>query len=157
MERKNKEKSKTCIISTNLNITPAIQKKVENDNTKSHLKSHKFGQLTELNFNEKIKILFDSKKFSIGNQFDQKGSEKFLNEKDECLKLIYLDETILERENSIKKKRRATKSKTEKRDPNFKLKGIHRIKNIKEKYESFFSTESSKQIISEFCSKQNEK
>ena len=150
MERKNKEKSKSFKIFTNLNIISTKQKKDQNVGIQSHLKSGKLGYLAECDFTEKVQKLFDSNKFSIGNQFDQEGSEKFLAEKDECLKCIDLDYTILDKENSKKNKRKSkSKSKTHKRKTAHS-KYFPPIEFINEDDESFFSTESSKQIIREF-------
>ena len=150
MERKNKEKSKTHKIITNLNITSTKYKKDQNEDILLQLKSNKLDYLEDFKFEEKIKILFDSKKFSIGNQFDQKGSEKFLAEKDECLKCMDLDYTILEKKNSNKfERKRKNKSKTQKGNLIHNLKYIPQIEINNENIESFFSTESSKQIFKE--------
>ena len=159
MERKNNEKFKSHKIITYLNITQKEEKQDQNEDPQLQLQSGRSDNLTELNFDEKLKKLFDSKKFTIGNQFDQEGSEKFLEEKDECLKLMDLDDTILETKKKDKKKSRrknAVKSKTEIKNQNHNLKYIPRIKTTDENIESFFSTESSKQIIKEFILKSNE-
>ena len=153
MERGNKEKSKTYKAFICLYITPNKLKKEKNVFIHPHLKSGKLGYFAECDFAEKIQKLFDIKKFSIGNQFDQKGSEKFLAEKDECLKCMDLDYTILEKTKSKSNKRkRESKSKTEKRKMkiNRKLKNAPQISIIKESDESFFSSETSKQIFKEF-------
>ena len=98
MERKDNEKSKSNKHLNFFNLSSPNQKKDQNKNkedAKSKTKSDKLSRLIEYDFEEKLKKLFDSKKFTIGNQFDQEGSEKFLAEKDECLKLIDLDYTAL--------------------------------------------------------------
>ena len=148
MERKNKEKSKSSKIFINLNFKPIKQKNDQNVGKQSYLKSDNLCHLAECDFSEIIQKLFDSNKFSIGNQFDQKGSEKFLAEKNECLKCIDLDYTILEKKNS-KKRKSKSKNKTKKRNIAH-IKYFPPIKIINEKDDSFFSTESSKQIFREF-------
>ena len=150
MERKNKEKSKTHKIITNFNIISTKNKKDQNEDILLQLKSNKIDYLENFKFEEKIKILFDSNKFSIGNQFDQKGSEKFLAEKNECLKCMDLDYTILEKKNSKKTKRKSkSKNQNQKRNTAH-IKYFPPIKIISENDESFFSTESSKQVFREF-------
>ena len=104
MERKNNEKSKSHKIFSYLNISQKTQKQDQNEDPQLRLQSGKLDHLTELNFDEKIKKLFDPKKFTIGNQFDQEGSEKFLDEKDECLKFMDLDDTILDTKKKTRKK-----------------------------------------------------
>ena len=144
------EKSKSSKIFTNLNIKPTKNQKAKKVDLQPHLRSGNLGHLSEYNFHEKIQKLFESKKFSMGNQFDQRGCEKFLAEKNECLKCIDLDYTILDKENSKKNKRKSkSKSKTHKRKTAHS-KYFPPIEFINEDDESFFSTESSKQIIREF-------
>ena len=150
MERKNKEKSKSSKIFTNLHFIPTKHKKEQNVGIESFLKSDNLCYLAERDFHEKIQKLFDSNKFSIGNQFDQKGSEKFLAEKNECLKCMDLDYTILEKKNSKKTKRKSkSKNQNQKRNTAH-IKYFPPIKIISEKDDSFFSTESSKQVFREF-------
>ena len=156
MERKKKEKCKSYKLFNHFNITPKKQKQVQNKDASSKIQSHDLGYLIELDFDEKIKQLFDSKKFTLGNQFDQKGSEKFLDEKDECLKYIELDDTILDTKNKNSKNKRrksGNKCKKELRKLSQDLKYIPRVEIPNEKIESFFSTESGKQIVKEFVSK----
>ena len=152
MERKNKEKSKSCESVTNFNITTKHVKN-QNEGIPLQLKSDKLAHLKDFNFEKKFQKLFDSKKFSIGNQFDQKGCEKFLSEKDECLKCMDLDYTILDKKKSKKcKKKTEKKMKIEKKNINNDLKYISEIEINKLDTESFFSTESSRRIIEEFVS-----
>ena len=132
MERKNKEKSKSFKIFTNLNIISTKQKKDQNVGIQSHLKSGKLGYLAECDFTEKVQKLFDSNKFSIGNQFDQEGSEKFLAEKDECLKCMDLDYTILEKKKLNKNEKNCeNKRKTEASNLLQDIKYSPQIKNNK--------------------------
>ena len=147
MERKNKEKSRSF---KNINN--------ENEDISPQLKKDKLWLLTEINVDEKLQKLFVSKKFSIGNQFDQKGSEQFLSEKDECLKLMNLDDIdniILETKTKTYKKNKRkseNKNKVETKNLYHDKKYIHRIKIVNMNDESFFSTESSKQTFKEFVS-----
>ena len=159
MERKNNEKSKSHKIFSYLNISQKEPKKDQNEDPQLQLRSGKLDHLAELNFDEKLKKLFAPKKFKIGNQFDQEGSQKFLEEKDESLKFTDLDDTILDVKKKDKKKSRkknAVKNKTEIKNKVHNLIHIPRIKTTNENIESFFSTESSKQVIKEFISKSNE-
>ena len=166
MEKKNKEKSKSYKKCTNLNVSTIDQKKNkneditdQNEDISTQLQSEKLRSLEELKFEDKLKKLFDSKKFLIGNHFDQKGSEQFLTEKDECLKLIGLDDTIDNKKINSKKNNKKAKKKYKKeiRKKNPDLEYIPSIKIKEENIESFFSADSSKQILKEFFSKSNEK
>ena len=159
MERKSNEKSKSNKLLTNLNFSQTKEAKDQNQDKPSKLKSHKFDHLIDYDFEEKVKKFFDDKKFTIGNQFDQKGSEKFLAEKDECLKFMDLDNTTLDDKNkNLKKskKKHRSKNKDEKIKLDHDLKYISEIKFIEENVESFLSEESSIQILNQFDSKSNE-
>ena len=148
MEIKNVEKSKSHKMLNSFNITPTKQKNEQDENIPLQLKSGNLSHLIEFNFDEKLKKFFDKEKFSIGNQFDQKGSEKFLAEKDECLKFMDLDYTILEKKKLKKnKKKRENKSHTKIKDLIHNVKYIPQIEINYENVESFFSTESFKQIF----------
>ena len=46
------------------------------------------------NFEKKIRKMFDRKKFKLSHKFNQKNSEIFLKDKDECMKDVELDDTI---------------------------------------------------------------
>ena len=160
MERRNIEKSKSDKLLFILNFSPIKTKKINIKDIYSPIKSHKLGHLVDYNFDEKLKKLFDSKKFTIGDQFDQEGSEKFLSEKDECLKLMDLDYTVLystKKKSPKDKRKNGNKSKNKKQKLNHDLKNIPEIKNINKNDESFFSTESVKQTVKEFISKSSEK
>ena len=125
------EKSKSFKTFTNLNIK-ATKQKNKNIDLLSHLRSGNLGNLSEYNFHEKIQKLFESKKFSIGKQFNQKGCEKFLAEKNECLKCMDLDYTILEKKNSNKNEKNCeNKRKTEASNLLQDLKYSPQIKNNK--------------------------
>ena len=155
MERNKKEKSKSDKLLLILNFSPEKQKIGQSKDISTQLKSSNLGNLTDDNFDIKLKKLFDSKKFTIGNQFDQEGSEKFLAEKDECLKAMDLDYTVIEtkKNNSKKdKKKRENKSKNVKKAFDVY---IPEIKITDENNESFFSKESSIRFIKEFVSKSN--
>ena len=109
MERNNKEKSKSDKLLLILNFSPEKQKIGQSKDISTQLKSSNLGNLADDNFDKKLKKLFDSKKFTIGNQFDQEGSEKFLAEKDECLKAMDLDYTVLKtKKKKFKKRQRKT-------------------------------------------------
>ena len=60
--------------------------KVKSDNTLEKFK--------ENDFEKKVKKMFDRKKFKISNEFNQKNSEIFLKDKDECMKDEELDDNI---------------------------------------------------------------
>ena len=49
----------------------------------------------ESEFENQIKKIFQQKKFFINNQYDHNGVKSFLKEKDECLKKMELDDSIL--------------------------------------------------------------
>ena len=93
------------------------QKKKLNDNNSpkhNHRRHHKSSQLAS-NFHGKslfcknvsksqdrpIKINLVSQKFKIANDFNEKNSNEFLNEKDECLREVILSDEIVEDEEYI--------------------------------------------------------
>ena len=92
--------------------------KVKSDNTLEKFK--------ENDFEKKVKKMFDRKKFKISNEFNQKNSEIFLKDKDECMKDEELDDTI-----PHKKKKHLDFS---------------RIKKNYNKINSFYSIESSNYV-----------
>ena len=75
----------TCIEE---NASPSFptKRKIESDNK---LELHR-----RTNFEKKVKKMFIRKKFKLSNEFNQKNSEIFLKNKDECMKDVYLDDTI---------------------------------------------------------------
>ena len=157
MEIENKEKYKSNRNVPIFSFSKTNQKKDENEDISKQLKSDKLLYF-EINFDEKLKKFFDKEKFKIGDQFDQKGSEKFLSEKDENLKLMDLDYTILySPKKDSKKHKKKHESKNEKKKLKHDEKYISDIKVIDENEESFISTESAKQFYKEFASKSNGK
>ena len=152
-EMKNKETSKVFEIFTNINISSSKLKINQKQDMPSQSKSDKLIHLRELNFDVKAKKLFESEKFIIGNQFDQKGCEKFLSAKDECLKCICLDETILNKKRVHKKNtnKHENKSKNKVRIENHDVKDNSRITIINKNDESFISTESIEEIFNDLC------
>ena len=152
MEMKNKEASKAFEIFTNINIDSS-ELKINQKQMSPQLKSDKLSHLMELNFEIKAKKLFESEKFIIGNQFDQKGCEKFLSAKDECLKCICLDENILDNKKVHKKnqKKHENKSEIKIKNKNHDVKDNSRISIINNNYESFISKDSIEEIFYELC------
>ena len=61
---------------------------------------HEKNKFHEINFNksqdEPIKINLVSQKFKIANDFNEKNSNQFLNDKDECLREVILSDEIKE-------------------------------------------------------------
>ena len=162
MERKDNEKPKSNKHLTIFNLSSTNKKNDRNENNEDEKlkpKSGKLGHLIEYDFEEKLKKLFDSQKFTIGNQFDQEGSDKFLNEKDECLKLMDLDYTVLYSTKKDSKKdgrKLKNKNKDRKSNLNHDEKYISDIKIVNENVESFLSSESSINNFKEFISNLNE-
>ena len=78
------------------------------------------------NFEKKVSKLFDKKKFKLSNKFNQKNSEIFLKEKDECMKEMNLEDSI-----PLNKKKRLYYSK---------------IKKNSNKLNSFYSVASSEYV-----------
>ena len=76
----------TCIEEKNISPSYNPNRKIKSENK---LEIH-----GETNFEKKIKKMFDRKKFKLGNEFNQKNSEIFLKDKDECMKDVVLDDTI---------------------------------------------------------------
>ena len=78
------------------------------------------------NFEKKIKKMFDRKKFKLSDEFNQKNSELFLKDKDECMREVDLDDRI----------------------PNNKKKhlDVSGIKSNYNKINSFYSIESSNYV-----------
>ena len=76
----------TCI--EDKNISPSF-------NSKRNIKSdNKLEIHGEINFEKKVKNMFDRKKFKLSNEFNEKNCEIFLRDKDECMKDVILDDTI---------------------------------------------------------------
>ena len=59
---------------------------------------------TGFEFENQIKKIFQQKKFFINNQYDHNGVKIFLEEKDECLKKMDLDDSILYKNENKKSK-----------------------------------------------------
>ena len=150
-EMKNKETSKTFDIFTNININSSKHNINQKQDMPSKSKSDKLNHLRELNFDFKVKKLFDSEKFTIGNQFDQKGCEKFLSAKDECLKCICLDETILDKKKDHKKNKKKHENKSKIKNKNHDVENNSRLTFIDKNDESFISTESIEEIFNDLC------
>ena len=64
----------------------------------------------ESEFESQIKKIFQQKKFFIDNQYDHNGVERFLKEKDECLKKMELDDSILYKDLNLNKKNKNQKN-----------------------------------------------
>ena len=107
---------------------------------------------TESEFENKIKKIFQRKKFFIDNQFDHNGVKNFLKEKDECLKkieLVDLDNFISYKNLNVNKKCKNEKNQY-KSNKNFKFvdsKKEIKIKNNNRKViNSFLSNKSGDSI-----------
>ena len=83
---------------------------------------------TKSEFENQIKKIFQQKKFFINNQYDHNGVKIFLEEKDECLKKMDLDDSILYKNLNENKK-----SKNEKNQ--YKIHKNLKISDNKEKTE----------------------
>ena len=95
----------------------------------------------ESEFESQIKKIFQQKKFSIDNQYDHNGVESFLKEKDECLKKMELDDSILYKDLNMKKKSKNQKNEYKSHN-NLKPEDI-KIKNNNQKViDSFISNKS---------------
>ena len=100
----------------------------------------------ESEFESQIKKIFQQKKFSIDNQYDHNGVESFLKEKDECLKKMELDDSILYKDLNMKKKSKNQKNEY-KNHNNLKPEDI-KIKNNNQKViDSFISNKSEGCIV----------
>ena len=102
------------------NTSPSFnsKRKIKSDN---RLETHE-----EINFENKVEKMFKRNKFKLSNEFNQKNSEIFLKDKDECMKEEDLDDTI-----PHKKKKHLDFS---------------RIKKNYNKINSFYSIESSNYV-----------
>ena len=102
------------------NTSPSFnsKRKIKSDN---RLETHE-----EINFENKGEKMFKRNKFKLSNEFNQKNSEIFLKDKDECMKEEDLDDTI-----PHKKKKHLDFS---------------RIKKNYNKINSFYSIESSNYV-----------
>ena len=102
------------------NTSPSFnsKRKIKSDN---RLETHE-----EINFENKVVKMFKRNKFKLSNEFNQKNSEIFLKDKDECMKEEDLDDTI-----PHKKKKHLDFS---------------RIKKNYNKINSFYSIESSNYV-----------
>ena len=65
---------------------------------------------TGFEFENQIKKIFQQKKFFINNQYDHNGVKIFLEEKDECLKKMDLDDSILYKNLNADKKSKNKKN-----------------------------------------------
>ena len=102
------------------NTSPSFnsKRKIKSDN---RLETHE-----EINFENKVEKMFKRNKFKLSNEYNQKNSEIFLKDKDECMKEEDLDDTI-----PHKKKKHLDFS---------------RIKKNYNKINSFYSIESSNYV-----------
>ena len=123
-------------------------------NSKSKLIEEKESETnTESEFENQIKKIFQQKKFFINNQFDHNGVQNFLNEKDECLKKIELNDSILdENKNSNKKfKNETNKNKSPQNLKSVDIKKQIKIKNnnkiVSDSFLSNKSGDSIKEIL----------
>ena len=85
--------------------------------SREKLKSVKVKESTkdkESDFESKIQKIFQQKKFFINNQYDHNGVKSFLKEKDECLKKMDLDDSILYKKLNVYKKNENKKNKSHK-------------------------------------------
>ena len=64
-------------------------------------------------FESQIKKIFEQKKFFINNQYDFNGVKIFLEEKDECLKKIELDDSVLFKNLNVDKRSKNEKNQNE--------------------------------------------
>ena len=103
----------------------------------------------ESEFESQIKKIFQQKKFSIDNQYDHNGVESFLKEKDECLKKMELDDSMLYINLNVHKKieNKKNQCKNHKNLKSVDIKEKPEIKNINKKViDSFISNESRESI-----------
>ena len=77
-------------------------------------------------FENQIKKIFQRNKFNINNQYDHSGVKSFLIEKDECLKKMELNDSILYKNLNMSKKIKNQKN-------NYKIHKIIKSIDIKEK------------------------
>ena len=87
--------------------------------SREKLKSVKIKESTkdkESDFESKIQKIFQQKKFFINNQYDHQGVENFLKEKDECLKKMELNDSILYKSSNEQKKSKSQKKKFKNHD-----------------------------------------
>ena len=85
---------------------------------------------TESEFENQIKKIFQQKKFIINNQYDHNGVKSFLEEKDECLKKMELDDSILYKDLNLHKKNKNQKNHYGSQK-NLRIAGINKITQIK--------------------------
>ena len=118
--------------------------------TKPKLKSEKeLKHDKDSEFENKIKKIFQQNKFCINNEYDHNGAEKFLKEKDECLKKIEFDDSnsiLYENLNMNKRsKKEKNKYKSHQNLGSVDIKRQTQIKNNNQRViDSFLSNESGK-------------
>ena len=103
----------------------------------------------ESEFENEIKKIFQQKKFLINNQYDHHGVKNFLKEKDECLKKMELDDSILYINLNVHKKieNKKNQCKNHKNLKSVNNKEKTEIKNLNQKViDSFISNESRESI-----------
>ena len=130
------DKNDNCLyfIKSSKNIKPSCQFQKQ-DQIQIEKNDKSFEKSPDFEFEKKVQKIFMENKFVIGNAYDHDGSEKFLKDKDECMKNMFLNDEIEEK--SSRKKSRFNK--------NFKRifkstdKRTSKIKQKRNQRESFFS------------------
>ncbi len=104
------------------NFTQYPNKTPKKESNLTLYKSEKISLCHEIISEEKVKKFFEPKKCRINNAFDQKGTKKFLQDKDKYLKEFVLDDTIIDKRSGETKGVKSRKREISDNHKNFFIK-----------------------------------